>query len=100
MAQFRLDAQPLTACTCFDQARTGQLVLGELAIALGNNSNSATQIQRRQVVDFKPGRSGMPASSWQYKVVRLFPRDGSDLVVVLGNGHLLSRSPRSSWFRH
>ena len=33
-----------------------------------------------QVVDYNPGRTGMPPSSWQYKIVRLLPPEGSDLL--------------------
>jgi hypothetical protein len=33
-----------------------------------------------QLVDYNPGRVGMPASSWQYKIVRLLPAEGSDLL--------------------
>lgn len=29
-----------------------------------------------QLVDFAPGRLGMPASSLEYKVIRLLPADG------------------------
>jgi hypothetical protein len=33
-----------------------------------------------QLVDYNPGRSGMPASARQYKVLRLLPPEGSDLL--------------------
>ena len=33
-----------------------------------------------QSVDYNPGRSGMPASSWQYKILQLLPAEGSDLL--------------------
>jgi hypothetical protein len=33
-----------------------------------------------QLVDYNPGRVGMPASSWQYKILRLLPAEGSDLL--------------------
>jgi hypothetical protein len=33
-----------------------------------------------QVVDYGPGRLGMRASSREYKVVRLLPAEGSDLL--------------------
>lgn len=33
-----------------------------------------------QVVDYDPGRLGMRASSREYKVVRLLPPEGSDLL--------------------
>lgn len=31
-----------------------------------------------QLVDYNPGRIGMPASSWHYKILRLLPAEGSD----------------------
>jgi hypothetical protein len=31
-----------------------------------------------QLVEFKPGRTTMPASSREYKIVRLLPADGDD----------------------
>jgi hypothetical protein len=31
-----------------------------------------------QLVEFKPGRTAMPASSREYKIVRLLPADGED----------------------
>ena len=33
-----------------------------------------------QVVDYDPGRLGMRASAREYKVVRLLPPEGSDLL--------------------
>ena len=33
-----------------------------------------------QLVDYNPGRVGMPASSWQYKIVPLLPAERSDLL--------------------
>ena len=33
-----------------------------------------------QLVDYNPGRVGMPASAWHYKILRLLPAEGSDLV--------------------
>jgi hypothetical protein len=33
-----------------------------------------------QLVDYNPGRVGMPVSSWQYKIVRLLPAEGRDLL--------------------
>jgi hypothetical protein len=33
-----------------------------------------------QSVDYNPGRSGMPASSWQYKILQLLPAEGTDLL--------------------
>lgn len=33
-----------------------------------------------QLVDFNPGRLGMPASAREYKIVRLLPPEGSDLL--------------------
>lgn len=33
-----------------------------------------------QVVDFKPSRLAMPSSGGEYKVVRLLPREGGDLL--------------------
>lgn len=33
-----------------------------------------------QLVDYNPSRMGMPASSRQYKVTRLLPPEGTDLL--------------------
>jgi hypothetical protein len=48
-----------------------------------------------QVVDFNPGRIGMPPSSWQYKIVRLLPPDGSDLLYrIKSSGETFERVVR------
>ncbi len=33
-----------------------------------------------QLVDFNPGRPGMPVSSREYKIMRLLPLEGGDLL--------------------
>lgn len=33
-----------------------------------------------QAVDFRPGRCGFPASSREYKILRLLPFEGGDLL--------------------
>jgi hypothetical protein len=48
-----------------------------------------------QVVDFNPGRVGLPPSSWEYKVVRLLPIDGSDLLYrIKSSGETFERVAR------
>jgi hypothetical protein len=48
-----------------------------------------------QAVDFNPGRTGMPPSSWQYKIVRLLPADGSDLLYrIKSSGETFERIAR------
>jgi hypothetical protein len=94
MAQFRLVEQPLTVYSCLDQARTWSIGCGE------NWQLHSSRIRRHkfkvgQVVDYKPGRSGMPPSSWQYKIVRLLPFDGSDpLYRIKSAGETFERVAR------
>jgi hypothetical protein len=50
-----------------------------------------------QMVDYSPGRSGLPPSSRQYKVLRLLPTEGGELLYRIKSiGELFERVAKES----